>query len=63
MEDGVAGTHFQQLGKGVVVFVLSVYVGRGSLTPEPKPRSGRSLLRSQPMKPVIAFQASESGSC
>lgn len=39
------------------MFVLSVCVGRGSLTPEPQPGGGRSLLRPQPLKLVAAFQA------
>lgn len=53
---------FPAAREGRLVFVLSVCLGRGSLTPEPKPRGGQSLLRPQPVKPVVAFQASESGS-
>lgn len=54
---GCGGPISSSQGRGVV-FVLSVCVGKGSLTPEP-----RSLLRPQPMKPVVAFQASEFESC
>lgn len=45
------------------MFVLSVCVGRGSLTPEARPGGGRSLLRPQPMKPEVAFQALEFRCC
>lgn len=54
-EDRVARTHFQQPWNGVV-FVLSFVCRRGSLTPEPRPRGGRSLVRPQPMKPMVEYQ-------